>query len=265
MQLRIATYNVNSIRIRLDALRMLTSQQKPHILCLQETKVEDDKFPLGDVKAMGYGHVYVSGQKSYNGVAILSTLPLADIHCMDMLESGHRRHISARIKDNIFIHNFYLPAGGDIPDRTLNEKFDFKLKCYDALAKWSLEEKARDSRIIFVGDLNVAPLPNDVWSHKQLLNVVSHTPEETEAMGRFRDSWDWVDTSRHFVPEDKKLYSWWSYRNQDWQKSDRGRRLDHIWVTPSLKKGLLGNHILREARGWGNPSDHVPVILDINI
>lgn len=263
MLLRIATYNINSIRIRQAALKRLTEQYSPDILCLQEIKVEDAKFPLDDIRSLGYSHVYFSGQKSYNGVAILSRFPLSDVHSMDLLDSGHKRHICARIQDNIVLHNFYLPAGGDIPDRTLNEKFDFKLRCYAEVARWSLAQKGKPQELVFVGDLNVAPLPQDVWSHKQLLNVVSHTPVETQAMEELRRTLDWVDTSRHFVPETEKLYSWWSYRNQDWQKSDRGRRLDHIWVTPGLKPALAGSSIVREARGWENPSDHVPVITEI--
>lgn len=265
MLLRVATYNVNSIRIRLEALKKLTEEHQPDVLCLQETKVEDDKFPHSDLRAMGYSHIHVSGQKSYNGVAILSKLPICDVHSIDLLGAGHKRHISARIKDNLFIHNYYMPAGGDIPDRTLNDKFDFKLNCYAALSDWALEQKKDGNKLIFVGDMNIAPLPNDVWSHKQLLGVVSHTPVETEAMEQFRQTLDWVDTSRRFVSDDKKLYSWWSYRNQDWQKSDRGRRLDHIWVTPSLGDNLKTSYILREARGWNNPSDHVPVITEFNI
>jgi exodeoxyribonuclease III len=265
MLLRVATYNVNSIRIRLHAVKKLVEEYAPDIICLQETKVEDEKFPLDDVKAMGFSHVVFSGQKSYNGVAILSKIPLLDVHSLDLLDAGHKRHIGVRIANDLFIHNFYMPAGGDIPDRILNEKFDFKLRCYAAISEWSRRQKKNNQKMIFVGDLNIAPLANDVWSHKQLLKVVSHTPIETEAMEHFRQTLGWVDTARHFVPDSQKLYSWWSYRNQDWQKSDRGRRLDHIWVTPVLKAGLHSSRIVREARGWDTPSDHVPVITEINI
>ena len=265
MLLRIATYNVNSIRIRLHALKRLAEEYKPDVICLQETKVEDGKFPLDEVKALGYPHVVFSGQKSYNGMAILSKIPLNDVHSIDMLGAGHKRHISARVGEDIFLHNYYMPAGGDIPDRTLNDKFDFKLNCYAGLSDWSLELKKKGHKAIFMGDLNIAPLEHDVWSHKQLLKIVSHTPIEVEAMEHFRNTLGWIDTSRHFVPADQKLYSWWSYRNSDWLKSDRGRRLDHIWVTPSLKAGLVSNRIAKDARGWDSPSDHVPVITEINI
>ena len=113
---------------------------------------------------------------------------------------------------------------------------------------------------MLVGDLNVAPLETDVWSHKQLLKVVSHTPVETEGLERARAAGGWVDLMRHFVPPEEKLFTWWSYRSPDWTKNDRGRRLDHIWVTPDLAPEATGMHVLKDARSWARPSDHVPVI-----
>jgi exodeoxyribonuclease-3 len=265
MQLRIATYNINSIRIRLREVKRIVDEANPHILCLQETKVEDALFPADAMKKLGFRHIHFSGQKSYNGVAILSRVPLHDVTSFDILNSGHKRHISARLKDGTEIHNFYVPAGGDIPDRKLNDKFDFKLKFYDLMIEWSASNRKKKKRMVMLGDLNTAPLPHDVWSHKQLLSVVSHTPVETEAMETLRQALDWVDTSRHFVPHSEKLYSWWSYRNHDWAKSNRGRRLDHIWITPELLPSLKSSVILRDARSWANPSDHVPVVTELEI
>jgi exodeoxyribonuclease-3 len=115
---------------------------------------------------------------------------------------------------------------------------------------------------VLVGDLNIAPLEHDVWSHKQLLNVVSHTAVEIEALNELRDT-GFTDAIRHFVPDNEKLYTWWSYRNRDWRLSDRGRRLDHIWVTPDLTTKLARFEILREARDWPQTSDHVPVLLEL--
>jgi exodeoxyribonuclease-3 len=115
-----------------------------------------------------------------------------------------------------------------------------------------------------VGDLNIAPLEHDVWSHKQLLKIVSHTPVEVEKLNAVQSAGDWVDGVRHFTPETEKLYSWWSYRAPDWQRADKGRRLDHIWVSPAMKNRLKAAKILRESRGWTQPSDHVPVIVDID-
>jgi exodeoxyribonuclease III len=119
--------------------------------------------------------------------------------------------------------------------------------------------------MIAVGDLNIAPLENDVWSHKQLLTVVSHTPVEVERLGRLQQAGDFVDAVRHFVPEDQKLYTWWSYRNRDWAASDRGRRLDHIWVTPELVGALKSQRIYRETRDWDRTSDHVPVMVEFDL
>jgi exodeoxyribonuclease-3 len=113
---------------------------------------------------------------------------------------------------------------------------------------------------ILVGDLNVAPLATDVWSHKQLLRVVSHTPVETDGLERMRAAGGWVDLMRKFVPPEVKLYTWWSYRSPNWEASDRGRRLDHIWVTPDLAPQATSMSVLKDARSWERPSDHVPVI-----
>lgn len=261
----IATYNVNSIRIRLNELKKIIKQAKPDIICLQETKVEDHIFPKKEIEKLGFPHLYFSGEKSYNGVAILSKVPLYDVHSMNMLDSGHKRHISARLKNGLEIHNFYIPAGGDIPDPKLNNKFDFKLKFCAAMTQWALSKKKKGAPIIVLGDLNIAPLENDVWSHKQLLTVVSHTPVEVKALEKFRLTLDFVDTARHFVPVQEKLYSWWSYRNRDWAKSNRGRRLDHIWITPDLLPNLKSSLIMREARAFDNPSDHVPVVTQLDI
>lgn len=260
----IATYNINSVRIRQEALQSVVNKAKPDILCLQETKVDDPLFPLDDIKKLGFEYIYFSGQKSYNGVAILARAQLYDIKNQSIINED-RRHISARLKNGVEIHNFYVPAGGDIPDPAENPKFDHKLKFVDHMIDWANAIKKDKRDIIIVGDMNIAPLEHDVWSHKQLLTVVSHTPVETEKFEKFRNTLDWVDSSRHFVPSTEKLYSWWSYRNRDWAKSNRGRRLDHIWVTPSLKVSLKASHILREARDFANPSDHVPVITELDI
>jgi exodeoxyribonuclease-3 len=115
---------------------------------------------------------------------------------------------------------------------------------------------------VLLGDFNVAPLETDVWSHKQLLKVVSHTPVEVEALTRVQDEGAWVDLVRRFIAPEEKLYTWWSYRARDWQASDRGRRLDHIWGSEGMAARARGAAVLKTARGWESPSDHVPVTLD---
>ena len=160
------------------------------------------------------------------------------------------------------IHNCYVPAGGDIPDRTQNEKFGQKL---DYLTE--MRDHFRDSRpekAILVGDLNIAPREDDVWSHKQLLKIVSHTPIEVEHLGAAQDAGKWVDITRQDIPSGL-LYSWWSYRAKDWDAADKGRRLDHIWATPDISNAGHASRILRPVRGWTQPSDHVPVLASFDL
>jgi exodeoxyribonuclease-3 len=184
----------------------------------------------------------------------------------DWCGKGDCRHIAAALQTPggpVELHNFYVPAGGDEPDRAVNPKYAHKL---DFIAEARLWFAARSglSRSVLVGDLNIAPMEHDVWSHKQLLGVVSHTPPETEGLDAWMNA-GFIDAVRHFVPADQKLYSWWSYRNQDWRASDRGRRLDHIWVTPDLRDGLRSQTILRDARDWPRGSDHVPVCVEVEV
>lgn len=270
--MRIATWNINSVRLRLPLLLKLLEEEGPDVVCLQETKTVDETFPLAEIAAAGYPHIHIHGMKSYNGVAIISRHPLEtrDIHHRCGKEDC--RHVAAALgggpgvggAGRIEVHNLYIPAGGDIPDPAVNEKFAHKLSFVDELAEWFPAVRKPTDRMVLVGDLNIAPLEHDVWSHKQLLDVVSHTPIEVEKMGRMQASLGWVDAVRRFVPEDRKLYSWWSYRSADWNAADKGRRLDHIWVTPPLAPSLTGYKILREARGWEpKPSDHVPVMVDL--
>jgi exodeoxyribonuclease III len=265
MSLRIATWNINSVRIRLPILKQLVATVSPDILCLQETKVMDEHFPLDDLKSLGFPHVAFSGQKSYNGVAILSKVKLDNVSCLTIADSDHKRHISATLPDGTALHNFYVPAGGDIPDPAVNPAFDFKLRFVDWMTGWSKQHKKKKQKTVILGDFNIAPYEQDVWSSKQLRNVVSHTEPERTRLSALRDSHDWCDVARHFTDEKHKLYSWWSYRNRDWRKSDRGRRLDHIWVTPDLKPALKSCDIIKDARDWGSPSDHVPVVVDLAI
>ena len=261
----ITTWNVNSVRIRLDGVAALVDAHQPDVLCLQETKVVDDSFPLGAFSALGYGHSVISGIKSYNGVAILSRLPFAGSGVRDWCGKADSRHVWATLENGVEINNFYVPAGGDVPDAALNDKFAHKLQFLAEMADWFAARAASANKLVLVGDLNVAPLETDVWSHKALLKVVSHTPVEVEALDALAASHGWIDTARVFTPPEETLYSWWSYRARDWQTADRGRRLDHIWVTPALEDALRSVDTLRPARGWERPSDHVPVTLTMSL
>jgi exodeoxyribonuclease-3 len=263
MALRLVTWNVNSIRLRLDHLARFVQRWEPDVICMQEIKVQDELFPNDALLPGDYPHRIWRGMKSYNGVAILSRLPLGALLGPDWCRKGDCRHVAATLPGGIELHNFYVPAGGDIPDPKANPKFAHKLQFVDEMTDWFAAERNDRRKMVLVGDLNIAPLEQDVWSHKALLDVVSHTPVEVERMGKLQDGLGWVDAVRHFVPPREKLYSWWSYRARDWDLSDRGRRLDHIWVTRPLKPALKGAAILREARGWSQPSDHVPVVVDL--
>ncbi|MBI1208001.1 MAG: exodeoxyribonuclease III [Azospirillum sp.] len=262
--MRIATWNINSVRLRLDLLLRLIDEARPDVICLQETKTIDDCFPRGPLAERGYVHAHIHGMKGYNGVAILSRLPLAAPAVHHWCDRQDCRHISAALPGGIEVHNIYLPSGGDIPDPEQNEKFAHKLRFLDEMIAWWPANRSADRPMVLVGDLNIAPLEHDVWSHKQMLGVVSHTPVEVEKLTALGSTLGWVDAMRRFVPDDLKLYTWWSYRARDWAAADRGRRLDHVWVTPPLAPALSGCLVAREARGWEpKPSDHVPVIVDL--
>ncbi len=271
MKLTLATWNINSVRLRMDLVERFVRRHEPDVLCLQETKVEDGKFPTSDVRRLGFEHIAFNGQKGYHGVAVFSRLPIAEVGKRDFCAKGDARHISVRFgaeagaAAGLVIHNLYVPAGGDIPDVEANDKFAHKLNFLDEMEAWFRGGFPGSERAVLVGDLNIAPLEHDVWSHKQLLDVVSHTPVETESMKRVIAAGQWVDTMRHFIPEPEKLYTWWSYRAADWAASNKGRRLDHIWASPSLAPAFTGIEVVSDARGWERPSDHVPVIGRIDL
>lgn len=265
MSFTLATWNINSVRLRADLVARFLDEYAPDVLCLQEIKCKNELFPAELFRARGYEHLAVNGQMGYHGVAIASRRPFIEASARGFCGKGDSRHQAVLVEDGdarLTLHNFYVPAGGDEPDPTVNEKFAHKLAFLGEMQEW-LRGEETDRPAVLVGDLNVAPFEHDVWSHKQLLKVVSHTPVETEALERIRAGGAWVDVARHFVPEREKLYTWWSYRAADWAASDRGRRLDHIWVTPPLSPRLQSIEILKAARGWTRPSDHVPVIVRI--
>lgn len=258
----IATWNINSVRLRAGLVERFLREEAPDILCLQECKSPVDKIPAEVFHALGYTHMVARGQKGYNGVAILSKLPITDHGDRDYAGLGHARHVAARLENGVVIHNLYVPAGGDIPDRDQNVKFgqklDFLTEMRDAF------HADRPERSILVGDLNIAPREDDVWNHKQLLKIVSHTPIEVEHLGAAQDAGRWVDVTRQDIPQGN-LYSWWSYRSPDWDAADKGRRLDHIWATPDISNAAHGSRILRPCRAWEQPSDHVPVLASFDL
>ncbi|MEP5762036.1 MAG: exodeoxyribonuclease III [Litoreibacter sp.] len=262
MSFTLATWNINSVRLREVLVTKLMEEESPDVLCLQECKSPVDKIPLEAFHALGYTHMVARGQKGYNGVAILSKLPIEEVGAEDFASLGHARHIAGRLENGVTIHNHYVPAGGDVPDREVNEKFGQKL---DYLTEMRDAFRANaPEKSILVGDLNIAPREDDVWSHKKLLKIVSHTPIEVEHLENAREAGGFVDVTRADIP-DGLLYSWWSYRAKDWDAADKGRRLDHVWATSDIASSAHSSRVLRHVRGWEKPSDHAPVFATFDV
>ncbi|SNS63842.1 exodeoxyribonuclease III [Antarctobacter heliothermus] len=262
MPFTLATWNINSVRLRAGLVEKLLSEEAPDVLCLQECKSPVEKIPHDVFAALGYHYMVARGEKGYNGVAILSKRPLEDVGDKDFANLGHARHVAAKLENGTTIHNFYVPAGGDVPDREKNVKFGQKLDYVAEMRDWFAAE--RPEKAVLVGDLNIAPLEDDVWDHKKMLKVISHTPVEVEALEQAQEAGGWVDVTRKDVPVGK-LYSWWSYRARDWDEADKGRRLDHVWATPDIVNASHSSRVLRHARGWEKPSDHAPVFATFDL
>ncbi|MEE9453290.1 MAG: exodeoxyribonuclease III [Paracoccaceae bacterium] len=261
MPITVCTWNINSVRLREPLVLKLLKDEAPDVLCLQECKSPTDKIPTENFAALGY-QLIARGQKGYNGVAILSRLPMQDAGHRDFCAKGDARHVAGRLENGVTIHNFYVPAGGDEPDPAKNEKFAHKLDFLSEMRDWHRAEPPKKS--ILVGDLNIAPLEDDVWDHKKLVKIVSHTPIEIEHLKAVQDAGDWVDITRQDMPGGK-VYSWWSYRAKDWDAADKGRRLDHIWATGDIAQAGHSSRVLRDARGWERPSDHAPVFASFDL
>jgi exodeoxyribonuclease-3 len=260
-RIKIASWNINSVRARLPIVERFLVEEAPDILCLQETKALDTVFPADLFRRLGYVHQKLNGQKMHHGVAILSKLPLHDEGRHDWQDNGEARHVGARLDCGLRLENVYVPAGGDIPDRTLNPKFGQKLDFIERMTRWS---ETLNEPTLIVGDFNVAPLECDVWSHRALLDVVSHTPVEVEALERLQAAHGWVDLGRRFIPPPERCFTWWSYRSPDFTKNDRGRRLDHMWASPELAKTAVAHAVHEPVRAWERPSDHVPLVVELD-
>ncbi len=258
----IASWNINSVRLRLPLVERLLAEERPDVLCLQEIKTIDQTFPAKALAAMGYPHQVVHGQKGYHGVATISRIPLREIARHDWQDNGEARHVGVELLgpgQGVVLENVYVPAGGDVPDRALNPKFGQKLDFLERMTRWA---DALERPTVIVGDFNIAPLECDVWNHRQLLQVVSHTPIEIEALQRFSDAHGWADIGREQIRAPDRCYTWWSYRSPDWRKNDRGRRLDHVWASPELSATVRTHRVLEPARDWARPSDHVPLLTE---
>ena len=260
----IASWNINSVRLRIDQVVRFASEQAPDVLCLQEIKCRAEQFPARALAELGYVHQAVHGQKGYHGVATVSRIPFAEISRHDWQDNGEARHVGVELHGagkGLILENVYIPAGGDVPDREANPKFAQKLDFIGRMCRWAA---AIDRPTLIVGDFNVAPLDCDVYDHKALLKVVSHTPLEVETLDRFRDAHGWVDLGREFIPAPERNYSWWSYRSY-WRQKDQGRRLDHMWASPDLAKQARSHRFVEETRRWDSPSDHIPLVTEFEL
>ena len=265
--LKLVTWNVNSIRVRMDLLKKLVHLEEPDIVCIQEVKAKESDFPFEEIKELGFSHIALYSQAGYNGVAILSKFLFDKMEVKDWVGKHDARHICATVLGDIEIHDIYIPAGGDVPDPIENLSFAHKLAFMDDISEYfeNNRDELANKKMIICGDFNVAPGEFDVWGHKQMLQTVSHTPVEVERIGRLYKSLDFVDVMRKFYPEPLKIYSWWSYRNPNWFTNNKGRRLDHIWCTKLLESKFVSGKFMSEARKWDRPSDHVPVVVEIKL
>jgi exodeoxyribonuclease-3 len=257
----IASWNINSVRLRMDQVARFLTEDAPDVLCLQEIKCRAEQFPAKAFADLGYVHQAVHGQKGYHGVATVSRLPLRELGKHDWQDNGEARHVGVEVRapgGPLLLENVYIPAGGDSPDRAANPKFGQKLDFLERMTRWA---DRLDRPTLIVGDFNVAPLDCDVYDHKALLKVVSHTPVEIETLGRFRDAHGWVDIAREHFPAPQRCYSWWSYRAW-WRQKDQGRRLDHMWASPELAKQATSHRVVEHTRHWEQPSDHVPIVTE---
>ena len=267
--LTLATWNINSVRLRHPQVKRFAEEARPDVICLQEIKCQPDQFPTKAFEEMGYPHQHVVGQKGMHGVAIVSNRPLEALEQDKLCPRGEARFQRVKV-DGIEVQNFYIPAGGDEPDPETNPRFAHKMAFLADLKAYGAKRAKENAPIVLVGDLNIAPREHDVWSHKQLLKVVSHTPGEVEALDAVRDAGAFLDVARELIAEPEKIYTWWSYRNRDWRKSNRGRRLDHIWVTSALREAALSGgreafKVWEDCRDWEKPSDHAPVIAEFSV
>ena len=259
--MRIATWNINSIRTRLNHVINFIKKNDIDVMCLQETKTTDEFFPINEFRSIGLTYYYFRGEKSYNGVAILSKYPLLQKSYIKWCNLLDTRHLCVQLKNNIILHNFYVPAGGDVPDINLNNKFKHKIKFLKEMISYFKDKTSE--KIILLGDLNIAPGENDVWSHKQLNNVVSHTPIEIKYMYKLIKESNLYDVIREKRDKQTKIYTWWSYRSKDWKVSNRGRRLDHVLISKDLIGSIKNEKIYVNMRDLKKPSDHVPISIDI--
>ena len=262
--MRIATWNVNSVRTRLDQVVAWLQQERPEVLCLQETKVTDELFPRAAFEALGY-QVVISGQKAYNGVALLSLLPLDDVQVgfeallPDDPEapglSEQKRVISALV-DGVRVLNLYVPNGSSLS----SEKYAYKLEWLACLQRYLAVQETQGDPLCMVGDFNIGPEDRDLPDPKRQTGGIMASQAEREALQLVLG--DRLSDVFRVFESDTGHWSWWDYRSGAWDR-DKGWRIDHIYLTDDLLGCATGCLIHKATRGNGQPSDHAPVVVNL--
>jgi exodeoxyribonuclease-3 len=252
---RLATWNVNSLKVRLPHLLDWLARTGPDVVCLQETKTEDASFPAAELERAGYRAVYC-GQKAYNGVAILSRSEITDVaHGIPGFPDDPKRTISATVLGRRIVC-LYAP-NGEAPG---TDKYAYKLRWYEALARWLAEELAREPRLAVLGDMNVAPEDRDVHSPKRWEGKIHVSGPEREALRKVVDV-GLKDAFRLF-PQPEKAFSWWDYRLKAYERG-WGLRIDLILLAPELAARCTACTIDEAPRRLERPSDHAPVLAEL--
>lgn len=258
--MKVATWNINGISSRLDHVLKWAAVTKPDVLCLQETKSVDERFPYARLRSIGYEYIEHFGEKSYNGVAILSLFPLSDVargFPRDKKDAP-RRMIAATV-NGVRIVNVYVPHGTTLG----SDKFKFKLDWIARLRKFFDKNFTHDDLVLLCGDINIAPHEMDVWNVSYWKDRMHFTKPEREAIQNLK-KWGFVDVFRQFNDQPDE-YTWWdNFRESSFTKN-RGLRIDHVWTSPALAELARDSWIDRSPRGWEKPTDHAPVIAEFDI
>jgi exodeoxyribonuclease-3 len=258
--LKIATWNINGINSRLDHVIKWSAIAEPDVLCLQETKTPDAKFPVMKLRKAGYEHIAAHGEKSYNGVAILSRLPMDDVVKGFPKEPADEpaRVLAASI-EGVRVVTAYFPHG----TRIGSEKFHFKIDWVKKLRKYFDKYYSPDDEVLLCGDTNITPHEMDLWNVKYWATRMHFTKEEREVLQQLK-KWGFIDVFRQMNDQPGE-YTWWdTFRESSFPKN-RGLRLDHMWATPSLAELCTDCWVDKTPRGWDHPSDHAPVVGDFRI
>ena len=253
--MKIATWNVNSVTARLPLVLRWLDEARPDVLCLQETKTTDERFPREAFKERGY-FSEAFGQPTYNGVAILSRKPCEDAArgLPDDEEGAHARVLAATV-EGVRVVNVYVPNGQSVG----TDKYAFKLRWLERLRAYLDDEFWPDDEVLLCGDFNVAPEDRDVYDPQAWRGRILFSEPEKKALGRVKD-WGFTDAFRLHQPGEG-FYSWWDYRAGSFRRND-GLRIDHVWVSEPLAARCAGAWIDKKPRGWERPSDHTPVVAE---